>query len=102
MAQTQMPPATGVNHTTVLLNAVEVLITFGHTRLGIVNDNGVAATEAYVEWLHTASLSPTAALQLCDKLSEVLMAYAQRYGPIPKDQDLISRSQPAGGAPTAQ
>jgi hypothetical protein len=97
-----MPSTTGVNHTTVLLNAVEILITFGHTRLATTNQNGVAATEAYVEWLHTASLSPTAALQLCDKLSEVLMAYAQRYGAIPKDRDFISRSLPAEGAPTAQ
>lgn len=98
----QLPPATGTNHFTVLLNAVEILITFGHTRLAINNQDGVANTDAYVEWLHTASLSPTAALQLCDKLSEVLMAYAARYGPIPKDRDFISRSQPAEGAPTAQ
>lgn len=98
----QLPPATGANHTTVLVNATEILITFGHTRLAINNLEGVADTQAYVEWLHTASLSATAALQLHTKLGEVLMGYAQRYGQIPEDKDYNIRAQPAEGAPTAQ
>ncbi len=98
----QLPPTTGVNHAVVLLNGVEILISFGRTRLAHDNQNGVAVTEAHVEWLHTASLSPTAAYQLAKKLSETCMAYAERYGPIPQDREYAVRSQPAGGAPVAQ
>lgn len=98
----QFPPATGVNHTTVILNATEILITFGRTRLAIVNQDGVAATEAYVEWLHTASLSPTAAMQLYHKLGESLMGYAQAYGTIPEDKAYNARAQPSDPERTTQ
>lgn len=86
---TANPPTVGINHFALASNATEVLVTFGCSRVSLTEhptDSGRVIVNAVVEWLHTASISPVAAMQLHQRLGQVLMDYAATYGSIPVDQ----------------
>ena len=95
-----VPPVTAVNHAAVGFTPTEILITFGQTRVAM-NDagNGNVGVTPFVEWLHTASICPTAALQLQSTLTEALMRYTNQFGAIPTDKTFMQRLDPQQGQP---
>src|ERR1700721_403206 len=92
MTQGVCPATIHASHVISATNSAEILLTFGHTRM-VVNDgqNGEAPSTAVIEWLHTLSMSPTAAYSLHTILGDTLMKYAEKFGPITCDRDLEKR-----------
>ncbi len=89
---TTVPPHLAVTHSLMHWNDAEILITQGKSRL-VINDAhaGHVESDHIIEWVHTLSLSPVAALHLCAALGEALAQYQARYGPIAHDRALAQR-----------
>ena len=86
------PPTLNAPHAITALNASEILITFGHTRMEVEDGvEGVALARSTVEWHVTISMSPTAAEHLHMVLGTTLMRYKEKYGSIPTDVSLVQR-----------
>lgn len=97
-----IPPTHNTPHVISALNAAEMLLTFGHTRLQLTNvEQGETKSESMVEWLFTVSMSPTAVVTLRTMLDNLLMRYRELYGPITEDKATIQRVLEITGRPEA-
>ena len=85
-----IPPTTSVGHINIALSAVEILITFGQTKIAFPQGQ-VGISQAAVEWFHTGAMSPTAAQQLYEALGEILAEYKDQFGKIPKGPPILVR-----------
>lgn len=92
MTSATVPPTHNAPHVITALNAVEMLLTFGHTRMQVHDaEEGTAPSVAMIEWLFTVSMSPTAVVTLRTILDNLLMRYRELYGPITEDKATIQR-----------
>ena len=87
-----IPPTVHVTHVLSAANAAEILLTFGHTRIQVLDvGSETVPTQSIIEWLQTLAMSPTAAMSLHVILGETLMAYGKKFGPITRDENLELR-----------
>jgi hypothetical protein len=85
-----VPPTQYISQFAIAMNANEVLISLGHTRVAVLQQGiGTPPTPTpFQEWLMTAALSPSAAMVLSDNLQKALAAYEAAFGKIPHDPKL--------------
>lgn len=79
------PPTHGVSQFSVVLNANEILISAGHSRIAMRQETGQVKPTLLVEWILTLAISPTAALVLMKSLQTAIENYENTFGKIPQD-----------------
>lgn len=78
-------PVQRADYFAAALNPNEILIGLGKTTVSIEIRNGQSSLRPNADWYSSLSMSPAAALQLRDVLSELLRTYENMFGPIPID-----------------
>jgi hypothetical protein len=78
-------PTQQANAFTLALNANEILLAVGQTRVSVRPSPNGPQVEAGPEWLACLSISPTAAEQLVEMLKKTVEIYKAQFGEIPKD-----------------
>jgi len=81
------PPTYGASQFGLTMNALEVIVTFGHQRVIMSQETGKPSGQFGIEWLASHSISPQAAKQLFGAAQMLLEEYEKRYGKIPQDPE---------------
>ena len=98
-AEPKAPPSQGVSQFVINATPVEIMITAGVSRM-VPHTNGTM-TRA-VEWLVTLAISPIAAKQLADGLTDTIQRYEKHFGKIPVDPDFKLLPARSDGPPRQQ
>jgi hypothetical protein len=84
-------PTQQANAFTLAVNANEILLAVGQTRVSINPSPNGPVTQATIEWAACLSISPVAAAQLQAVLEKTLEIYRANFGEIPKDPNFKIR-----------
>lgn len=76
---------TGISQFAILVNANEILIPVGHSRVVMVQNGNQLLPQQLIEWLTTLAISPIVAKRLHEALGAAVNNYEQTFGSIPKD-----------------
>ena len=98
-AEPKAPPSQGVSQFVINATPVEIMITAGVSRM-VPHTSGTMSRA--VEWLVTLAISPIAAKQLADGLTDTIQRYEKHFGKIPVDPDYKHHEARSGGPPRQQ
>lgn len=79
------PPTVGVSQLGLTMNANEIILTFGQSRIVISPETGRPEGHIGMEWFGSYSFSPTLAHVLHASLGKLIGAYEEQFGKIPLD-----------------